>query len=153
MEAASPARISFVKDAAAALFHSQAAVVASGTATVLAALAGRPFIIVYRTSALTYAIAKQAVSYPPEISAPLDDDGNPPVGMVNLIAGRRVVPELLQERFTAANILQELCPLLQDSPQRAAMIAGLEEVRQRLRPLETPAIERAAESVVSLLQT
>jgi len=152
MEAASPARICFVKDAAAALYHSRAAIVASGTATVLAALIGRPFIVVYRTSALTYAIAKRAVSYPPEISAPLDDDGNPPVGMVNLIAGRRVVPELLQERFTAANILQELHPLLQESPERAAMIAGLEEVRQRLHPLETPAIERAAQSVVFLLR-
>jgi lipid-A-disaccharide synthase len=72
--------------------------------------------------------------------------------MVNLIAGRRVVPELLQERFTAANILQELHPLLQESPERAAMIAGLEEVRQRLHPLETPAIERAAQSVVFLLR-
>ncbi|HEY0307737.1 MAG TPA: lipid-A-disaccharide synthase [Acidobacteriaceae bacterium] len=151
MEAASPARISFVKDAAAALFHSRAAIVASGTATVLAALIGRPFIVVYKTSAITYAIAKNCISYPPEIPAPLDEDGNVPVAMVNLIAGRRIVPELLQDRFTADNILGELLPLLQDTPERAAMITGLDDVRHRLRPLETPAIERAAAAVVSLL--
>jgi len=145
-------RVHFVRDAAAALVHSRAAIVASGTATVLAALMGQPFVVVYKTSALTFAIAKRAISYPPEIAAPLDAEGNLPVGMVNLIAGRRVVPELLQHRFTAENLLRELRPLLADGPERAAQIAGLAEVRQRLRPLDTPAIQQAAASVISLLQ-
>jgi len=146
-------RISLVKDASATLFHSRAAIVASGTATILAALIGRPFIVVYKTSALTYAIAKHAISYPPEIPAPRDANGNLPIAMVNLIAGRRIVPELLQHRFTAENILRELRPLLQETPERAALIAGLDEVRHRLRPLDTPAIERAAAAVISLLAT
>ena len=52
--------------------------------------------------------------------------------MVNLIAGRRIVPELLQSRFTAENVAAELAPLLQDSPERARQITALAEVRKRL---------------------
>jgi lipid-A-disaccharide synthase len=143
-----PPRISLVKDAAAVLFHADASVVSSGTATVLAALMGKPFIVVYKVSALSYAIAKRVIRYPEEIPAPLDDQGHPPVAMVNLIAGRRVVPELLQHRFTPENMKAALLPLLRDTPERAAMLTGLAEVRSILHPVGRPSMERAAAAVV-----
>ena len=149
--ATSPPHISLVKDAAAALYHARASVVASGTATVQAAMMGQPFIVVYKVSALSYAIAKRAIRYPDEIAAPLDAEGNPPVAMVNLIAGRRVVPELLQHRCTPDNIVATLRPLLAETPERAAMLAGLAEVRALLHPMGVPSIERAAGTVLAAL--
>ncbi|HWZ52325.1 MAG TPA: lipid-A-disaccharide synthase, partial [Granulicella sp.] len=62
-----------VPDAREALRHSRASVVASGTATVQAAVIGNPFVVVYRVSALTFALAKQLVQYPPEIPAQEDE--------------------------------------------------------------------------------
>ena len=123
-----------VNDAREALFHARASVVASGTATVLAAVAGNPFVVVYRVSNMTYRAAKYLVRYPAEIPAEVDDFGNLPVGMVNLVAGRRVVPELLQERFTAENVAAALRPLLADGPERERMMADLAEVRAKLLP-------------------
>ena len=94
----------------------------------------------------------------------LDLSGNLPVAMVNLIAGRRIVPELLQDRFTAANVASALAPLLADGPQRDAQVAALAEVRRQLTvpvateagdfsaasPAESP-IQRVAQTVLSLL--
>jgi lipid-A-disaccharide synthase len=133
-----------------ALHHARASVVASGTATVLAAVVGNPFVVVYRVSALTFALAKKLVEYPPELPPMLDADWNPPVGMVNLIAGRRIVPELLQQRFTAENVAAALTPLLADSPERAAQIAALAEVRDRLHSDVSP-IDHATRAVLDLL--
>ena len=127
-------RITLVDDAREALLHARASVVASGTATVLAAVVGNPFVVVYRVSDVTYRVAKRLVRYPPEIPAEVDEAGNLPVGMVNLMAGRRVVPELLQERFTAENVAAALRPLLADGPERERMIADLAEVRAKLLP-------------------
>ena len=115
-------------------YHARASVVASGTATVQAAVIGNPFVVVYRVSNMTYRVAKRLVRYPAEIPAQVDEAGNLPVGMVNLIAGRRVVPELLQERFTAENVAAALRPLLADGPERARMMADLAEVRAKLLP-------------------
>ena len=130
-----------VDDARAALFHARASIVASGTATVEAALLGNPFVVVYRLSRLSYKIAQRFVSVPH-------------VAMANLIAGRRVVPELIQDKFTAANVVRELIPLLAEGPRRAETIAGLREVRDRLhiagRAGET-AIERAARIALGLI--
>ena len=100
-----------VEDARAALYHARASIVASGTATVEAALIGNPFVVVYRVSPLTYAIAKRVVTVPH-------------VAMANLIAGKRVVPELIQDDFTASNIVQHLEPLLPDGPARESMMTG-----------------------------
>jgi len=144
--------IHFVRDAAAALLHARASIVASGTATVLAALMGNPFVVVYKVSAISYAIAKRAIDYPEDIPAPLDADGNLPVAMVNLIAGKRIVPELLQQRFTAQNLLRELEPLLAESPARATMIHELAQVRSLLRPAGPSAIDRAAAAVLAHLK-
>lgn len=105
--------------ARAALHHARATVVASGTATVEAALIGNPFVVVYRVSSVTYAIAKRFVDVPH-------------VAMANLIAGKRVVPELIQHDFTAANIVQHLAPLLPDGPPRQSMIQELAAIRTAL---------------------
>jgi lipid-A-disaccharide synthase len=112
--------VRFVSDARAALFHARASVVASGTATVEAALIGNPFVVVYRVSPLTYAIAKRMVKVPH-------------VAMANLIAGKGVVPELIQDDFTAANIVQQLKPLLPDGPARESMMMELGAIREALR--------------------
>lgn len=149
-------KIHLVNDAREALLHARASVVASGTATVLAAVAGNPFVVVYRVSKMTYGAAKYLVRYPAEIPAEVDEFGNLPVGMVNLVAGRRVVPELLQEQFTAANVVAALRPLLADGPERARMMADLEEVRAKLLPdagsrERLTAIQRVADAVEGLL--
>jgi len=144
--------IRLVPDAREALHHARASVVASGTATVQAAVIGNPFVVVYRVSALTFALAKRLVRYPPEIPVELDDDGNLPIAMVNLVAGRRVVPELLQSRFTAENLTAAITPLLAESPERDAMLIALADVRARLLPPDSPdPIARAAAAVLDLL--
>ena len=130
--------VRLVDDARAALLHARAAVVASGTATVEAALIGNPFVVVYRVSAVTYAIARRVVKVPY-------------VAMVNLIAGKLVVPELIQDDFTAANIVQQMQRLLPDGVARESMMKELAAVRAALslRPAEVKsgtagAIERVA---------
>jgi lipid-A-disaccharide synthase len=141
-----------VDDARETLHHARASVVASGTATVLAAIAGNPFVVVYRVSNMTYRAAKYLVKYPTEISAEVDEFGNLPVGMVNLVAGRRVVPELLQERFTAENVAAAVRPLLADGPERERMMADLAEVRAKLLPGgNLTAIQRVADAMEGLL--
>lgn len=127
-----------VSDARAALHHARASIVASGTATVEAALIGNPFVVVYRVSPLTYAIAKRVVT--------VRD-----VAMPNLIAGRRIVPELIQGDFTAENIVQHLEPLLPDGPPRQSMMEEFRRMRTRLQThtaqpgTTSGAIDRVAE--------
>jgi lipid-A-disaccharide synthase len=147
---ASLPRITLVSDAREALHHARASVVASGTATVLAAIVGNPFVVVYRVSAITFALAKKLVRYPPEWRAQVDADGNLPVAMPNLIAGKRIVPELLQSRFTAANVAAALTPLLTETPAREAQIAALANLRTRLIADGSP-IDHVANAVISLL--
>jgi lipid-A-disaccharide synthase len=148
-----PPRITFVPDAREALHHARASLVASGTATVQAAVIGNPFVVVYRVSPLTFRLAKRLVHYPPEVwSAGPDTHGNLPIAMVNLIAGRRVVPELIQQQFTAANVAAALRPLVEDTPHRAQMIADLAELRRTLQPSPgTSAIQRVTDAVEALL--
>ncbi|MEZ2346234.1 lipid-A-disaccharide synthase [Terriglobus sp. RCC_193] len=144
--------IHLVEDARAALMYSRAAVVASGTATIQAAVIGTPFVVVYRVSNLTFRMARALVQYPPEIPAEVDAHGNLPIGMVNLIARRRVVPELLQEQFTGANIAAALKPLLADTPQREEQIKALAEVRRRLlSPTSRTAMESLRDAVLEAL--
>ncbi len=150
-----PPRITFVSDARGALLHARASVVASGTATVLAAVVGTPFVVVYRVSGMTFRMAKRLVRYPEEIMAERDADGVLPVAMVNLLAGRRVVPELINERFTAEGVVAELRPLLEDGPVRAAQVEGLRSVRESLWPVgdgRARGTERVAEVVVERME-
>jgi lipid-A-disaccharide synthase len=158
---ASTIRLTLVPDAREALHHARASVVASGTATVLAAIVGNPFVVVYRVSPLTFALAKRLVRYPDEFPDMTDASGNLPVAMPNLIAGSRIVPELLQGRFTAQNVATELAPLLTDTPERHAQMAALAELRHSLLapsgPQSAPGdaqldpLDRAADIVVDLL--
>ena len=129
-------RVTITHDARAVLYHSQASIVASGTATVEAALIGNPFIVVYRVSGLTYAVAKRVVKVPH-------------VAMVNLIAGREIVPELIQDDFTAANTVSHLRPLLEDEAARNKMKQDLAAVAQALRTEKSP-IEQVARITIEL---
>jgi lipid-A-disaccharide synthase len=113
--------IRLVDDARAALLHARASVVASGTATVEAALIGNPFVVVYRVSPITYEIAKRVVKVPF-------------VAMTNLIAGKLVVPELIQAAFTAPNIVRQIEPLLPDGALRESMMKELARIRGLLNP-------------------
>ncbi|WP_109486413.1 lipid-A-disaccharide synthase [Occallatibacter savannae] len=108
-----------VDDARGALYHARASVVASGTATVEAALLGNPFIAVYRVSKLTYEIARRIVKVPF-------------VAMPNLIAGKMVVPELIQNAFTAGNIVRQIEPLLPEGAVRESMKMELARIRDLL---------------------
>lgn len=123
------------------LKHARAAVVASGTATVEAALAGTPFVVVYRLAPLTWLLGRRLVK--------LDT-----FAMANLIAGRRVVTELIQRDFTADNIVRELETILPDGPRRSQMIVDLKQVRERLRDASgvQPSM-RAAQEVLRVLRS
>ncbi len=131
-----------VEDARAVLHHARASIVASGTATVEAALIGNPFVAVYRLSTLSYAVASRLVRLPH-------------VAMVNLIAGRRVAPELIQKDLTAENVVASLMPLLREGRARTQMIAELAEVRRALHyggdTCNETAIERVAEYITGFI--
>jgi lipid-A-disaccharide synthase len=112
------------------------AFVASGTATLEAALCGAPMVVVYRTSSLTYALARLLVRLRW-------------ISLVNIVAGEEVVPELLQGRARAAELERQGDTIL-SSPERAsAMRAALALVAAALGP--PGASERAAEQVLSAL--
>lgn len=117
------------------------AIVSSGTATVEAALLGKPMIVVYRLSPLTATLAK------PLVRTKL-------FGMVNLIAGREVVPELIQDDFTPTRVAVEAALLLSASNHNAERMAemrrDLAEVRELLGP--PGAVERAADAIVAQLK-
>lgn len=113
------ARIQLVPEALPALAHSRAGIIASGTATVEAALMGTPFVMVYRVTPLTYLLGRWTVKVPH-------------FAMVNLIEGERIVPELVQKDFTAGKIVEELRKILPDSQARRDMLSGLEKVRVSL---------------------
>jgi lipid-A-disaccharide synthase len=137
--------ITLVSEALPALRHSRAGIIASGTATVEAALMNTPFVMVYRVSELTYALGRSRVKVPY-------------FAMVNLIAGEQVVPELVQADFTADHLVQKLREVLDEGPPRVKMLAGLKYVREKLTaPHGTgtveAAAERAAEIVTQLLNT
>jgi len=119
-----------------ALAAADAAIVSSGTATVEAALLNVPMVVVYRVTPLTALLAKPLVrtSY---------------FSMVNLIAERRVVPELIQKDFTPPKVAEEVLRLLNDPRAREDLRSGLAEVRTRLGP--PGAVDRAADAIVALL--
>ncbi len=127
------ARVGMVTGAAHdALDHSTVAVVASGTVTVEAALRERPMVVIYRVSPVTAWLARRLVRVPF-------------YSMVNLLAGREVVPELIQADFTPQKVAERTEFLLDHPESRANMVEGLRAVKQRLGP--GGAIERAASAV------
>jgi lipid-A-disaccharide synthase len=124
-----------------ALAAADLAIVSSGTATVETALLGKPMIVVYRLSPLTAWLAKPLVR-------------TKFFSMVNLIAGRAVVPELIQNDFTAQRVAAEAGALLSATEEGQTRVAemsrGLLEVQKLLGP--PGAVERAADEIVRLLQ-
>jgi lipid-A-disaccharide synthase len=138
-------RVSLVPEALPALRHSRAGIVASGTATVEAAMMNTPFVMVYRVSPLAYFLGKSRVKVPY-------------FAMVNLIAGEQVVPELVQHDFNAQNVVAQVREILPDGPARSRMLGGLAAVKSRLRAPVTaygasqhPA-DRAAEMILRLMK-
>jgi len=135
------AAIRLVPESLPALYHSRAGIVASGTATVEAAMMGTQFVMVYRVSSLTYLLGKPRVKVPR-------------FAMVNLIAGEEVVPELVQRDFTAEKVVARINEILPDGPARDTMLNGLAAVKARLRPPDQHNVhpaDRAAEAVLHLL--
>jgi lipid-A-disaccharide synthase len=102
---------------------------------------GLPFVMVYRVSPLTYALGKPRVKVAH-------------YAMVNLIAGKEVVPELVQKKFTASNVVAELEKIIPDGEPRTHMIQQLAEVRGKLKQSSgsAPPAEQAAGIVLELLQ-
>ena len=134
-------KVVLVPDALPALFHSRAGIVASGTATVEAAMMNTPFVMVYRVSPLTYVLGKPRVKVPR-------------FAMVNLIAEEEVVPELVQHDFTAANVVSALKRILPDGEPRDRMLQGLALVKAKLRgspgtPSSVHPADRAAQVILS----
>ncbi len=130
--------VAMVAGQAHALMGAAAAgIVASGTATVEAAILDLPSVVVYRLSPLSYALGRPFVHVPH-------------YAMANLIVGRRVLAELIQADFRPAAVAQEVGRLLDDGAHRSAVKAGLAEARSRLG--DPGASARAAEVVASYLR-
>jgi lipid-A-disaccharide synthase len=139
-EAESFSSIHLTTNARATLMHARAAVVASGTATVEAALSGTPFVVVYRLAPLTWILGRRLVK--------LDT-----FAMPNLIAGEKIVPELIQKDFTAENVVRALEAIIADGPARKKMLDALKMVQDRLcdrADAEPPALKAAREVLAQI---
>jgi lipid-A-disaccharide synthase len=139
--------IILVPESLPALWHARAGIVASGTATVEAAMMRTPFVMVYRVSPLTYLLGK------PRVKVPY-------FAMVNLIAGEQVVPELVQHGFTAENVVARVREILPQGPTRECMLHGLTRVKIKLNPPRNEAAgevpqspaDRAAKIILDFLR-
>ncbi len=122
-----------------ALARCQAALVASGTSNLELAMLGIPMLVVYQFNPVTYHLLK------PFVKAPY---GSP----VNWVAGKQILPELVQADFTVNGILEDLRPLLNDSVQRSHQLAELRQVREALgEHQEVDASKKAAAIVAEYL--
>jgi lipid-A-disaccharide synthase len=130
----SPVRVQIVKDQASEVMAaSDLLVVASGTATLQAAVIGTPMILVYKTTLPTYWVARLLIRVKW-------------IGLVNLVAGRTIVPELIQDEANAERLIGEVRALLNDREAYNRMKDGLREVRHALG--EPGASRRAARVVL-----
>ncbi len=132
-------RVTLTSDARQTLLQSRAGMVASGTATVEATVLGTPFVMVYRVADLSWHAGRRLV----KLSH---------FAMPNLIAGREIVRELVQQQFTPENVAGEVSNLVEDGERRNQVIHDLAEVRSHLqagRSTESAA-ERAARAVLGL---
>ena len=112
------------------------AIVASGTATVELALLGKPMVVVYRLNALTYLLAKQLVKIEH-------------VAMVNLIAGKKIVPELIQGDCNAREICSQAGSFLDDDAKMAEAVSELSAIRDKLG--EKGMFRKAADIIGAML--
>ena len=115
----------------------EAAAVASGTATLDAALSGVPMVVVYRASWPTYAAARAVIRIPH-------------IALVNVVAGRALVPELIQRQATPGRIAAAAMELLRNDARCVTIKEGLREVREKLGP--PGAVDRAADAVLEFLK-
>ncbi len=127
----------FSSDRHALLASADLAFVASGTATLEAALCGTPMVVVYKTSAASYAIGKRLVRVPW-------------ISLVNIVAGEAVVPELIQEQFHAARLEREGAALLGFPERLAKTRIALARVARQLGP--PGGSERAADAILEVLE-
>jgi lipid-A-disaccharide synthase len=121
----------------AVLACADVAITASGTATVQASVHGTPMVVVYKLSPLTYRLGRRLVL--------LDT-----FAMANLIAGERIVPELIQDECTPESVTRETVSVLTDPERAARMREGLARVRARLGG--AGASRRAAEAVIAVMR-
>ena len=115
------------------LRQARAALVASGTATLDTSLMSCPMIITYRVNPISAAIARRVIKIPF-------------AGLVNIIAEREICPELLQTRCNGPELAESLLPLLEDTPERRAMLEGIAEVNAELG---APGASRRAAEIVA----
>ena len=131
------------EDARQVLSVADVAIVASGTATLEAAICNTPFVIVYKLSNLTYRIGKAVVK------------GTKYIGMPNIIAGKQVAKELIQEACTSENIATEVKKILSDSSYRQNICNELVEVSKALHysgeNADSSTVDRVAEEILSLI--
>ena len=130
--------VTMTQDARSTVLHARAAVVASGTSTLEAALIGTPFAMVYQVAPLTWTFGRRLVK--------VDR-----FAMPNLIAGRDIVPELVQDGFTPDRVCAELRAILPQGDARSTMLAGFGEVRRKLHTSDVAgsASARAAQAVLA----
>lgn len=122
----------------AALRAADAAIVTSGTATLETALIGTPMVIVYKLSGLTYLIGRLLVKVKH-------------IGLPNIVAGRPVVKELIQNEASAENMAAEILNILNDSAKKDAIINGYDYVKRTLAPGGKRAADAAAEEILKTI--
>ena len=113
------------------------AIVSSGTATIEAALLGSPMVVVYRVAPFTAWVVRRLAR-------------TPLFAMVNVLAGKEVVPELIQDAFTPERVVREAEQLLASEEDRAAMRRELAKVRETLGP--PGAVDRAADIIAEIIR-
>jgi lipid-A-disaccharide synthase len=135
----SPAPLKFIQGWTYDVMNiSELLILASGTATLEGAILGKPMIIIYKGSLLSYWIVRAMI----QVNH---------IGLVNLVVGKGVAPELIQKDVNPKRIAEEGLRILKDSVLQQKMVESLKEVRQRLG--NPGAAQRAARIVMSLLQT
>lgn len=117
--------------------HSDAAIVTSGTATLETGWFGTPLVVVYRTSPVSFFIGRMLV-----------DVAN--IGLVNIVAGKTVAPEFLQNKMTSENLVAAVGLILTDEAYRQAMKSDLSKIKEKLGPPGASA--RVAEGIIALEQ-
>jgi len=116
---------------------SDVVIVASGTATIEAAIMGAPMIVVYRVSPLTYLLGKMLIKVKN-------------IGMVNIIAGKTVVPELIQKDVTPEKITSAVVQILENPSKQEEIKKELSNLKEKIG--NPGASLRAAQIIISLLQ-
>lgn len=123
-----------------ALAQADVAVAASGTITIEGALLGTPMVVIYRVTEPTWQLGRLLV-------------GTPFYSMVNLVAGRAVVPEFIQKDFVPVRVAEEANRLLQSPAARRQMREGLAQVAQRLTSPGGDPVARAAERAIEIMES